>query len=576
MKQESQLGNNSGKNAKYWLLFSAFCLISFAAAAENKPAFPVEPVYKTELEGTVSDDTVSDDIDKDSEEDAKEEGIDWGFDEFKDIAETNENIEEQAEKLGNDEEEFNESFLLLKVTSADFTLSNGISAYSLNDRLYISLFEVTEALYFPIEVFDEEQRAEGWFISPDNDFYLSIPENTVIVAGKKSKADDAYIKLFDEEIYVDSEALKEWFGLNFNLNLSQMILDIEADEKLAFQEKAERAKKWEQNKKRKKPVRKTYSKIDTPYSMLDFPSTTVQLGTNYQKTGTDSTTSGNYSIQGTGDLLNMSSDFFVTGNDTDRLSDARIKLYRIDNDANIIPHTDIRKLELGDITTPSLNLVGGGGTERGISATNRPLGQVSNPDNFIISGEVEQGWEVELYRNNEFISFQDSTSDGRYEFRDVLLEAGMNLFKIIKYGPFGEKEEEYRRFFIGPGMLKEGEFFYDVSASQPNQTFLPVNEDYDIAADPRLIANFEYGVSKNLSVGAGLYSGPIYDKSREGAVLSARTSILGAFTTIDHLHNTDGTFITSASERINLGDFNISASALYNGNFDITELDQEL
>lgn len=474
----------------------------------------------------------------------------------------------------NSEEEFHESFLLLQITSGDFTLSQGTSTYEYGDRLYISLYELVESLMFPIDVFDEERRAEGWFLEPKNDFYLSASDKKVIIRGDESELSETDIKFFDDEIYVDSAKLREWFGIDFILNYSQLTLDITSEEMFVFQERAERKDKWKKASNKRKTKRKKYPLKENPYKFFEFPSSTIQSGYTYDKAGELVNTSRDYSIQGSGDLFKMSSDFFINGGDEDWISDARLRLYRVDEN-EVIEGTGIKSFEIGDVSPQSLDIVGSGGVERGVSFSNRPIGQTLSPDNLTIDGEVEAGWEVEIYRNGDFLAFQENTSDGRFEFNGISLDAGLNLFKIVKYGPFGEKEEEFRRFFIGQGMLKQDEFYYDFSFTQPEMKLLPVDEDYSLGGNNRVVANFEYGVNENLSLAAGLYSGPLYDQSRDGALVSLRSSYLGVYSKLDHLQNSDETSVSSISQKMSFGRFNINTAALYNDGFDEEDQDRE-
>lgn len=471
------------------------------------------------------------------------------------------------------EENWNENFLLLKVTSSKTVLNQGLSSYQSGGRLYLSLFELMDTLYFPIEVFDEEQNAKGWFIEEDNDFYLDMKQESLIIKGRNVEYSDKDVILIDEEIYVSSTALKDWFGIDSDLNFSRQTLDIESTEQLQFEEKIERQERWRKQKSNKKAEIAIYEELELPYKMAEIPSSTVILSSNYSDTQGQKTSAGGYTVQGSGDLLGMSSEFFISGSDEEKINDSRIKFYRYD-EKGVIAGTDIKQVEVGDISPARLNLAGSGGTERGLKFTNKSEGEITSLDNLLIEGEVEPGWEVELYRNNEFIAFVGDTSSGRYEFSGLTLEGGLNLFRIVKYGPFGEVEEEFRRYFIGGGLLKKGETKYEVSASQVDSALLPTTAGgYDIGGNQRIVASADYGVTDDFSIGTGLYSGPILEEQRNAALLSSRASILGTYNVLDYLANDDSTSIAAFSNRMNFADFNISSFATYYNGFDQTEID---
>ena len=470
--------------------------------------------------------------------------------------------------------------LVLKVTSKGYVMSYAVAAYDLGDNLYLSLFDISDALMFPIEVFDEEKRAEGWFIEKGNDFYLNIDANQLIIAGSNKTIAKEDIFISEEGLFISANALEEWFGIESTLNYSEQKLDIIAGDKLNFEAIVEREKRWEQKSNQRVRARKTYPYVDNLYTLAEPPTLTFQLGSTYAAAGGKTDLGGTYAVQGVGDLLYMSSDYFISGNRDNQFSDARLRLYRFDEDGKALPAIGATKFEIGDISPPSLNIVGGGSNERGVYVSNRNLNSVTAPDNFLIDGEVEPGYSVELYRNAEFIAFLDSTatSSGRYEFPGLSLDAGNNTFKIIKYGPHGEKEVEYRRFLIGTGMLKPGQWNYDLSLSQPGQQVIPViDKDYKLDASPRIIAGAEVGVLETLSIGGGLYSGPIFgSEEHHGATLSVRNSLFGIYNRLDYLHNMDNSSIATFSQKTSIYDISLSNFIAYYDGFDISEQDLEL
>ena len=497
-----------------------------------------------------------------------------------------ERVEEPDDQANNDGRNNDESLsdeeaelLILKVTSKGYIMSHALAAYDFGDNIYLSLFDLADALFFPIEVFDEEQRAEGWFIKPENDFYLNAQAGELIIAGERRDIAQDDIFVNDDGMFISAKAMKKWFGIESTLNYAEQKLDLIADGKLNFEAIVEREKRWEEKQNQRVRVRKTYPPVENPYALAEFPDLTIQLSSNYADSGGETVLSGNYSVQGVSDLLYASSDYFITGNDDTPISDARIRFFRFDEDGGAIPAIGATRFEIGDISPPSLNIIGGGGNERGVYVSNRDLGTISAPDNFLIDGEVEPGYEVELYRNTEFIAFLDSTQtqDGRFEFTNLSLDGGNNVFKIVKYGPHGEEEVEFRRFLIGDGVLKTGQWNYDLSLSQPNQQVIPIPEqDFDLTTSPRVIANVEYGLSETLSFGAGLYSGPLFDEStHHGVTLSARNSLFGVYNRLDHLQNIDSSSVTTFSQRTSIEDVTISNFIAYYNGFDEEEQDLE-
>jgi hypothetical protein len=66
-----------------------------------------------------------------------------------------------------------------------------------------------------------------------------------------------------------------------------------------------------------------------------------------------------------------------------------------------------------------------------------PLQLQSQFDRQSFRGELPPGWEVELYRGAELLAYAQSRADGLYEFLDVPLLFGLNVFRLELYGPQG-------------------------------------------------------------------------------------------------------------------------------------------
>ncbi|HAX92301.1 MAG TPA: hypothetical protein DCY07_08920, partial [Rhodospirillaceae bacterium] len=62
-----------------------------------------------------------------------------------------------------------------------------------------------------------------------------------------------------------------------------------------------------------------------------------------------------------------------------------------------------------------------------------------------LSGTTHAGHEVELYHNDKLISFQYADETGRYNFQDIPLLLGENVFRIAIYGAQGQYEERKER-----------------------------------------------------------------------------------------------------------------------------------
>ena len=106
---------------------------------------------------------------------------------------------------------------------------------------------------------------------------------------------------------------------------------------------------------------------------------------------------------------------------------------------------------------------------------NIPIDRGSVFDKIDLRGELPIGYEVELYRNDVLIGSVSDGVDGRYEFTQVPLEFGLNVPRLVFYGPHGERREEVRQINAGQERLAPGEFEFGVSAVQQDENLIPID-----------------------------------------------------------------------------------------------------
>lgn len=154
------------------------------------------------------------------------------------------------------------------------------------------------------------------------------------------------------------------------------------------------------------------------------------------------------------------------------------------------------KFQAGDIFGNPNSMFHRSTTGRGATANSFKDLVVSADKTIDINGIMPSGWEAELYLNNQLIGFRQGSIDGRYDFRNIPVNYGLNNFRVMLYGPFGEVQEVERRFYSGTAPVKAGEFGYSLAAYQARRYLIEANEPQhsnqdNITAD----SLFYYGVS---------------------------------------------------------------------------------
>ena len=81
---------------------------------------------------------------------------------------------------------------------------------------------------------------------------------------------------------------------------------------------------------------------------------------------------------------------------------------------------------------------------------------------------MPDGWEAELYRNDQLIGYFQSRGDGRYEFLDVPLLYGQNRMEVVLYGPQGQIRREIKQMQVGIDSIPPQQTWYWAGFAQEN------------------------------------------------------------------------------------------------------------
>ncbi len=96
-----------------------------------------------------------------------------------------------------------------------------------------------------------------------------------------------------------------------------------------------------------------------------------------------------------------------------------------------------REYWLGHVSEPRIGLINlPGELEYGALISSYPIGRQIEYDRHRFIGDLLPGWEVELYRNNALIGYQQTPSTDSM-IQDVPLLFGSNHFRLVFYGPGG-------------------------------------------------------------------------------------------------------------------------------------------
>ncbi len=386
-----------------------------------------------------------------------------------------------------------EQVLLVAFTLNGMTIADSLPVYPIPGGALVPLGEFCRILQLAIEVDPAQGRATGWFIDPKRTFAFDALTGTVTLKGAARTADPRRFEIQPRDIFVDASLLAEWFPVDLKLDLRRAFLHATSLEPLpvqAFWERSARIRKETGNARLAlEQERKAYLPAPNDYLLAEVPAIDQTLRVGQRSLG-DSRTSVQSTTLTTGDLLGLEHQAYLSlTNQGAKHRDLRFSLGRKDPGAELLGPLRATQFQVGDVTSQGLDLVLSGAYARGFQVSNIPLALDLQFDRRSFRGNLPPGWQVELYHNSALLSIQSVRPDGTYEFIDTPVFFGPNEYKLVFYGPLGERREETYRTDVNAVQVPEGSFRYQVMGQDPDLN------------GRRAMVQADYGLTPQLSLG---------------------------------------------------------------------------
>jgi hypothetical protein len=337
----------------------------------------------------------------------------------------------------------------------------------------ISLTSFFEIVDFPIQIDFTQKTAKGWFINEAKQFELNFsggiaPSNNQLqltINGQISSIKSGDFIIEDDDIYVDGDVLSDWFNLNLSYNFTEQKINLQPQEALPIQLRLARRNRMVNNTNESVSVMPWK---ESSYQMLSSPLVDVQIQSSTDDKSNNLTA---YSMLGSHDLAYLSTDYYIAGDTNKALNHARVKFSKYSATGKLFGFLPATHFEIGDINPVSISSQYNRNINRGFLLANTDNREIDN-NRININGNIQPGWDVELYRNDILIDKQTSLQTGRYEFNDIDLLYGENNFEMILYGPQGQVERETKQVYIDKNLLAATETSYAFSISQLGKSIL--------------------------------------------------------------------------------------------------------
>lgn len=384
-----------------------------------------------------------------------------------------------------------EDVLLFALRLDQASLSSTFPGFAVRDGILVPLGELCRLLDLAIQVDPNRGRAEGFFIEEKRLFSLDVLAGTVAIEGRSQAFDRSRVELHTDDIYVDTRLIAAWLPLDFQVARRSATITVTPRVTLPLQERWQRERMIGRFRSTEGP--KVFPRGPDPYRLAEVPMVDETLRLSAQTApGTEQRVRAQSTTFATGDFLGLSSSLYAILDAHDGLSEFRLTMGRRDPHAGLLGPLKATEFAFGEVLDPGLNLLSLPMAGTGALLTNYPLQRENAFDRHSFRGDLPPGWQVEVYRNQALLGFQASRPDGRYEFLNVPLYFGWNDFRLVFYGPQGQRREEVARFDVSENQTPDGAFHYRVVGAGPRQ------------AGKRGQVEGRYGLSKQLSVGFSL------------------------------------------------------------------------
>ncbi|RJY09142.1 hypothetical protein D6201_07010 [Aurantiacibacter aquimixticola] len=394
--------------------------------------------------------------------------------------------------------------LILQLRVVGTSATETIIAYGARDGTYLPVGELSRLLDLPIQISDDGNYASGWYLSEDRTVFINLREGTIELQGRTIQLDQSAGQAFDGETFLRADLFAEIFPLEVETDLRSQAIILTTLEPFPFEERMRRRAERERLSLRaNSPEQAAWPREELPWAALSFPIIDAEL-----RAVSDVPRGERFEsdLRIAGDFAFLTAQAYVSATTRDGLTAALVELGRRDADGDLLGPLQATEFALGDVATLAMPVGLRGASGRGAFVTNQALDGFSVFDEIDFRGVLLDGYEVELYRNDILLGSTRERVNGQYEFLQIPVDYGLNVFRLIFYGPQGQRREEVRRISVGDGRLASGGLQYSAGIVERSVNLLGV-EGPDFRPDTRFgdlqaVAEVSYGLNSSITVNA--------------------------------------------------------------------------
>jgi len=419
--------------------------------------------------------------------------------------------------------------LILEIRIRGVEATDTVLAYGTRRGVYLPLGALARILDVAIIVSDDGHYANGWVLDEGRTVTINLREGTLEKAGETIDLAADTAVAFDGDLFFRADRLGAIMPLSAEVSLRSQAVTLETLEPFPFEERMRReAQRRRLAARGVRPNQQKFPREETPYRAASIPLADVEIRAISDSGGGTRVESD---ILLAGDLGFLTAEAFLGGDSFNGLTTSLVEVGRMDPDAELLGPLQATSFAVGDVSTVSMPIGLRGVAGRGFFATNTPAETVSVFEKIDLRGILPNGYEVELYRNDILVASTREEINGQYEFLQVPVDFGLNIFRLVFFGPQGQRSEEVRKITVGDGRLKPGKLVYRIGAVQKDQNLLGVRAPRFIAPGDfgtwRASAEVAYGLSSDIT---SVVSGAFFETETDNhwvASAGIRTGIGG-------------------------------------------------
>lgn len=380
-----------------------------------------------------------------------------------------------------------DEFLILEPVVQSTVMRDGIVAWQVDDQYFISINDLARIVGFRLDMKD---GLSGYFLDEQKKFKID----------PKTLNRKQYIER-DGVYYFSLGYYEEIFPLTLTVKPSTMELIVESSEVLPVTMKKNIARSNQRVKQQTQPGFDGYQFDERLFSAPLFD---ITYSKTYSETDSNIYRNDYYRLDASAILLGFDSTLSVYGNSPVGIDTMNTRLLMGRTFLKEPKTLELTEIWLGDLNAVNGNYFSNTTVGRGLSLSSFKNFVMSADKTITVTGVLQEGWEVALYMDNQFLGLRQQSADGRYEFNNVVVHYGLNIIKLVFYGPFGETRTEEQRYYSGTSPVSKGKLGYTIDTYQKYR-YIFENEGipHSDSDEVSVSSEFYYGLTDRITMMGG-------------------------------------------------------------------------